>query len=296
MVTYTCDNCNKNFNKKSNYISHLNRKFKCKKVINTFDISLKNQTINNDNINLEIIEKIYTCLFCKKEYIYKQSKYRHQLNCKENKQENLINKLEENIILKDELNIIKEDIKILLRNQNSNNIITNNIINNNNNNNNNNNIIIQYGLEHKTKGLTNEEIIRIVNKGWTALYESIKLTHFNNRLPQLHNIYIPDKKFNTIMIFKDKKFELDKLENVLYDLIDKHIENIKEYLDMDLNFQENRLPIVKQLLDKITEIYDNDNFSKFKNDEQISDILLFLYNNKELVIKNYEKYLNNMIT
>ena len=120
-----------------------------------------------------------------------------------------------------------------------------------------------------------------------ALCESIKMCHFNTRIPQLHNIYIPDKKFNTIMVFKDKKFELDKLENVLYDLIDKHIENIKEYLDMDLNFQENKLFAVKQLLEKITEIYDNDNFNKFKNDDQISEILLFLYNNRELVIKNY---------
>ena len=179
--------------------------------------------------------------------------------------------------------------------RNINNSITNNITNINNNINNN-NIIIHYGYEHRTEGLTNEEIIKIVNRGWTALCESIKLTHFNNRLPQLHNIYIPDRKFNTIMVFKDNKFELDKLENVLYDLIDKHIENIKEYLDMDLNFQENRLPVVKQLLDKITEIYDNDNFNKFKNDDQISEILLFLYNNRELVIKNYEKYLNNMIS
>ena len=31
------------------------------------------------------------------------------------------------------------------------------------------------------------------------------------------------------MGFKNKKFELDKLENVLYDLIDKHIENIKDW-------------------------------------------------------------------
>ena len=170
---------------------------------------------------------------------------------------------------------------------------TNNITNNNISNNINNNIIIQYGLEHRAEKLTNEEIIRIVNKGWSALCESIKMTHFNTRIPQLHNIYIPDKKFNTIMVFKNKKFELDKLENVLYDLIDNHIENIKEYLDMDLNFQENRLPAVKQLLEKITEIYDNNNFNKFKNDDHISDILLFLYNNRELVIKNYEKYLNN---
>ena len=159
----------------------------------------------------------------------------------------------------------------------------------------NNNIIIQYGLEYRAKGLTNEEIIKIINRGWMALYESIKLTHFNNRLPQLHNIYIPDKKFNTIMVFKDKKFELDKLENVLYDSIDKHIENIKDYLDMDLIFQENKLSAVKQLLEKITEIYDNNNFNKFKNDEHITDILLFLYNNRELVIKNYEKYSNNIL-
>ena len=277
MVIYICNKCNKNFNRKSNYIIHINRKFSCIKNIEYNDIN----------------EKVYECIYCNNEYSYKQSKYKHQLICKDKiKNENKINKLEEE----------NQELKklILELNNKVNKISSNKIINNTNNitNNNitNNNIIIQYGYEYKTEGLTNEEIIKIVNKGWTALCESIKLTHFNSRIPQLHNIYIPDKKFNTIMVFKDEKFELNKLENVLYDLIDKHVENIKEYLDMNLNFQDNRLPAVKQLLDKITEIYDNDNFNKFKNDDNISDILLFLYNNRELVIKNYEKYLNNMIS
>ena len=262
VIIYTCNLCNKKFKNNTDYNRHMNRKFTCNKNM----INLLNDKISK-----------FICNKCDKIFTRKYNLDRH-VNICNNKLigEKILLKeiLEENIRLKKM--ILELNDKILKKNLNNTNIT--------------NNIIIQYGCEYKTEGLHNEEIIRIVNKGWTALYESIKLTHFNSRLPQLHNIYIPDKKFNTIMILKNKKFELDKLENILYDLIDKHIDNIKQYLDMDLNFQENKLPTVKKLLDKISEIYDNDNFYKFKNDEHISEILFFLYNNRELVIKNYVKY------
>ena len=286
MVIYVCNNCNKSFTNKTSYTRHINRKFICKKYI--LDIS-------ND--------KKYLCLYCNKEYNHKQSKYRHQIICA-NKVKNSSNLILDNNVLESfntmrityesmikenqELKnmIMKLNDKINKRSQK--NIINNTHITTNN-------IIIQYGLEYRTEGLTNDEIIRIVNRGCNAIYESIKLTHFNSRLPQFHNIYIPDKKFKTIMIFKNKSFELDKIDNILYDLIDKHIDNIRQYLDMNLNFQESKVNAVMQLLEKINEVYDDENFNKFKNDDKISEILLFLYNNREVVIKNYENYLKQKI-
>ena len=68
MVIYTCNICDKIFTNKTDYIRHINRKYTCKK------------NIISNNINKD---KIHICLYCKKKYAYKQSKYRHQLICKD---------------------------------------------------------------------------------------------------------------------------------------------------------------------------------------------------------------------
>ena len=83
-------------------------------------------------------------------------------------------------------------------------------------------------------------------------------------------------------------FELNKLDNVLYGLIDNHISNLKKYLNMDLEYEDNKSNIVKDLLDQIDEIYTNSKFNKFKNDDKISEILYLLYNNRKLIIQNYK--------
>lgn len=55
MTIYTCSNCQKDFGQKSNYISHLNRKFPCKSTV-------------SDN----------TCQGCRKEFASRYSLLRHQ--------------------------------------------------------------------------------------------------------------------------------------------------------------------------------------------------------------------------
>jgi hypothetical protein len=59
---------------------------------------------------------------------------------------------------------------------------------------------------------------------------------------------------------------------------------------MDLPYENNKTGIVGQLLKKIDVVYDDDNSLKFKNDDNISEIMYYLYNNRNMVIKHYEKY------
>jgi hypothetical protein len=155
------------------------------------------------------------CINCGKEFYKKYGLNRHiQLNrCKnilQITQNELNNLIKQNQELNKKINsLIKKNTNTTI-NTNSNNTNSNNTTNNITNNN---NIIIQFGHEYKTDGLTNDEIMKVINKGWNALCESIKLTHFNSRLPQLHNIYIPDKKFKTISIFNNNIFELNKMDD-----------------------------------------------------------------------------------
>lgn len=57
---------------------------------------------------------------------------------------------------------------------------------------------------------------------------------------------------------------------------------------MDLKYDENKLVMVKNLVNKIDEIYNNSKFNKFKNNDMISNIIYFLYNNRKLIIQNYK--------
>ena len=273
---YICNKCDKTFCNKTDYNRHINRKFTCESK------NIKTENIKTENIKTEnniSIDNKFICKDCNKIFSRKFTLERHiNLNRCKNIKSN------ENINLNLKISELELKIEKLLNDKSisSNTYITNYNITNN--------IIIKFGYEHehKTNSLTNDEIIRIVNKGSMSLCESIKLTHFNSRLPQLHNIYIPDRKFKNICTFNGNLFELNKLDDILYGLIDNHIYKIKKYLEMNLEYEENKLIMVKNFVDKIDEIYNNSKINKFKNDDKISEILYFLYNNRKLIIQNYK--------
>jgi hypothetical protein len=90
MVCYTCDKCNKEFTKKSNYITHQNKKKSCIKE-NIVDISntlVKNITMDDNNNNKiinnnEIENTIFNCLFCNQIFSRNDNLQRHIKNrCK----------------------------------------------------------------------------------------------------------------------------------------------------------------------------------------------------------------------
>jgi DNA-directed RNA polymerase subunit RPC12/RpoP len=102
MVCYKCEKCNKEFNKKSNYIKHINKKKPC--------IVDENNENNVNNVNTDKINTIiYKCGKCNKEF-NKKSNYTYHINKKNPCNSKLL--INEKIKL---LDIIKE-----LEKQNSN--------------------------------------------------------------------------------------------------------------------------------------------------------------------------------
>jgi len=199
MVFYKCNKCNKEFNRKSNYTSHINRKFLCNKnsITNTGNLVIEN-IITNETISVSespVIDKqIYKCEICHKEF-NKKSNYTSHINRKKTCNNEIVSELKNykneyfNLLIK------YEELQNKFIDLNKNNITnntTNNTINNHNNITTNNTINItlaNFGNEKYTK-LTNEEQIRILKSNKQCVSNLIKFLHINDRLPEYKNIIL----------------------------------------------------------------------------------------------------------
>jgi len=60
----------------------------------------------------------------------------------------------------------------------------------------------------------------------SSLEESIKMIHFNEKRPELKNIYITNLKDKYAYIFDGNKFIAVLKSDILEEIVDNHIENI----------------------------------------------------------------------
>ena len=74
-MTHTCEKCNKNFIKKSTYVSHLTRKKPCT-IKNELEKVVKNNSDAEEKINNS------TCPHCNKQFTRKWSVITHIKKCK----------------------------------------------------------------------------------------------------------------------------------------------------------------------------------------------------------------------
>ena len=284
MVFYKCEKCNKEFNQKCNYISHINKKNPC---INT-----------NEDEDKNIIN--YKCEKCNKEFKKKCNYITHinrKLPCDgvdlENNQLLLkVQELENKLLEVEKENSIKQNKIILLEEENkkinelynnlldkciknnSNNIITNTV----NNNNNTINITLKnFGNENYTK-LTNEEQIRILKSNKQCVSNLIKFLHINDRLPEYKNICIKNLRGKGGYLYEGDKWLHCNFENLLIILFKNKINDLEKILNNNeglINFNNN---YIQNLIENYTD--DMDSFIKNNKD----NIINMLYNNT----KNYK--------
>ena len=259
-MIYKCNKCDKEFKQKSNYYNHINRKKSCN---NNYNINITEHNIDNiDNDN-------NLCIYCKKIFYNKYSLKRHQLVSKCYQLNNKINILENRI---NSLSNLSVHNKII--NSPNSAIINNQTIN-----------IIKFGHENVNDILTKNEIEEILSHGYCALQHSIKTTHFNDKYPEMQNIYVADKKFKYANIYDGTEFILNKCENVLFDLIDNHRNNIEEYLESeDIDVKPKLIIAIKNLLKLLDS---NEKQYKEKKEDIIDEIKLMLYNNRKKVIDTH---------
>jgi uncharacterized C2H2 Zn-finger protein len=250
-----CNYCHKEFTRVDNLIRHINQN-RCK----------MKEMIEEQNKNKDIMIELLV-----KEL---EVKYDEKTTNIEIKYKEQIDELKNTIICL-ETKINKSNKKIITNSNNT---------NTNTNSNNTNNIIIQFGQENTTELLNPNEIAKIINRGYCAIQESVKQTHFNKRLPQLHNIYVSDKKFKHGLKYSDGKFELQDLNTLVNDLIDNHRNNIDEYLEINnIPYKKNMLEKVKDLLEILDDV-DNPK-RRVTREEIIKELKEMLYNGKDFVNK-----------
>ena len=198
----------------------------------------------------------FNCKFCNNNFTRNSSLKKHYNRCKVKNKNNLsCNSLEE----------IKEELKETITNDVINNILKNakihpktlqkinkqlNHIGDNNtviNNNNTviNNTFVKFGPVDFEKLLNEEQKLSILNKPFMSLEESIKLIHFNDKIPEYNNIYITNMRDNLAYIYDGFDFKVVDKNNIISDLIDNHLEEIELLFDTNKtklsNFKIERL-------------------------------------------------------
>ncbi len=276
-----CKTCLKIFSRLSSLNRHINEnRCKAKQLL---DQQKENKEKIIDMLLLE--EKI------KKTFESEYKKKIEELEIK--KIEDIENKKRIEELEKTVLNLQSKLMKVQTKNVNKGNITNNNINNNISNTNNgivNNITVVKFGNEDYNK-LNMDEILAIINKGSCAIQETIKMMHFNPRLPEYHNMYISDRKMNKALAFNGEQFSLVNTNDLLTNLIENKLDIIDKIKDKS-GYSEEQLNNIIVLIDKLNddtiEQGVKELYKKIKE-----DIKNILYNRKKVVINTHDKLIKN---
>ena len=261
---YTCNNCHKNFSRKSNLDNHIMKIFPCK------------PHIKNEEKLSEL--KDTTCIYCNKDYSTKFNLTKHQKgHCKQKKDQEQ-KKL-------DELEMMNK-IKEMLFN-NPQNITNNNTINNITNNITNNIQVNIYsaGKEDLSR-LSQEDILKICTSGTYYPIVAAEIIHCNKKYPEFQNFLISNLRSNTGLVFLNDTWISKDQDEILTNIMQidkKHVTNLIKDLKVDNKLQV-KLESTKQ------EIEDNEN-----KEHQKPKIKSKLYNASKMIQKNKKNLDKNLI-
>jgi hypothetical protein len=219
MPIYKCEKCNKEFNRKSGYASHIIRIKPC---------------INDNNINNE-------CEYCNKNYSTRFNLNAHLKNCKqipiidhtqqqieelkkmfEKKFEDQQRKIEDQQKQINELSHTSETNNNITINDNS--TTTNNTIN-----------IYSSGKEDLTR-LSQEDILKLCTSGTYYPIVAAEILHCNEKYPEFQNVLISNLRAATGLIKINDKWvtkSQDELLNNMMRVDKKHISTLIKELEVE---------------------------------------------------------------
>jgi hypothetical protein len=245
MVVHTCERCNIEFNKKSHYLVHINRKFKCKEIKKDSEIFqiIPQQLKNNENLNNNIIicnycNKIFSTIFnlnkhCKNNCKVKKIQDVEKENifkillAKEEEEKKELKKKEEEIKKKDEhINKLEDYIKNLTNmnfelNNKVGKLLEKVSVNNINNGTINqvNNIIISkdqlcnFGNEDVTK-IDTKLFKKIKGKTGKFIFRQCAENIFNN-LSNNQTLYVSDLSRDRAMAFENGEWKIIPMQKAI---------------------------------------------------------------------------------
>jgi len=249
--------------------------------------------------------KTFNCTICEKNYLTYKSLWNHNNKFHNNNKNNikislLCNLCNNSFNTRASKCLHKKKCKLI----NNNTINSNNTINGNNNNNNVINITINNIGKENVRDLTNKEIKNLIkNKKEDYLIEILKLTNFNDRLPENHNFCITSLEGKYVSVLNSTTQKIDKINKKNF--FDKIIEishlklnDLMFILEIDELKQEE---IKKKYLERLIKEYEN----KYNKEKYIlnlqnikkynSNVNEIGYNNKNMVLNTWSKVLNKNI-
>jgi hypothetical protein len=299
--TYTCALCNKLYSSNS---------------------SLSNHNRITHGIRRNNIERKYECRYCNKEYIFPQSRWKHELTCKTSQDMEMAKIKEENErLLREKMEKNEEIIKLqkkllnskrmdnktfkavnkILMERSYKNSNNNNTINSNNTNTINNYQICSVGNEDLINVLTYQQKKQIMNSRFCSLEKIVEITHCGN-MNQFKNIIITNLKDNFAYKYDDTKgYFVSIPKNILLDDVITHritdIEAIYDELQSANKIDTKTKKIIQDFLDKIgneeTPFFENN--TKYENYKsyKINNIKILLYNNQDKITKDIALLVSN---
>jgi hypothetical protein len=261
-MLYCCEKCQKEFQKKSNYLTHINRKKSC---------------ITEEHDQLKLGKR--TCQYCFDIYASPYAMKTHMNICK--KQPTEIDELKQIIVqLNDKLtnamieqnNKLTNELKEIKEKVDKPNITNNNTFNVQNI------IVVPYGKED-ISFLTLKDYKKIFNKGCYSIPEIVKLIHCNDNKPEFMNVYIKNFKDGYMFTFDGQDWDIEKKD----DVINNMIENKKNLLESKFEDYQDELPkyaidMFKKFLEKSD---DNEVINSVKD-----ELKNMFYKNRNHIRKN----------
>lgn len=292
MPDYSCNKCKKTFDKKSNYINHLNRKTSCIKnsltCINCNKIFTRPRTLKFHMVKClyPVKSTEYQCRFCNQYFSTKYTLTRHENNtCKMKKTYDEYNK--EDIV---EM-LCKINNKKTAKNKNiTNNInnvnIDNRVVNNNHTINNIDNsqktiVINNFGHENLSY-LTDVDWMAIMNEGYMAPIKYTEKVHFNKDHPENHNLIMKHLGGKFMDVREGNKWRKKKVIDVIESIVNE-VDEIICIKYKDLN--ERMTQPAKNRANKFMEFDYNENDEMKRKYRLIIDKLkLCMHNNRDIFI------------
>ena len=274
-MEYKCNECNKQYssyqslwihNKKFHYNNNKNNILANSGQLLVNSGSTFGQLLVNSGSTSGQVSKDYSCKYCNKKYLIKQSKWKHEKNCK--------NK--------------NEIIKI----ENNNNITNNNHTQINNGTINNKTIIINQIGKESFDCLPMKDISKIIKDGNNSPITCIEKLNFNKKLPQNHSFCtttLEGNHFTTInpdTQTPEKVNKKDFINKILSSALN-FINNIAFMIEFDEEFRnkisKEEQQQIKDIVDNMSKFYEPKNKRAFFH--SINDMS---YNFKSLILNTWE--------
>lgn len=298
MCKFECATCHKQYSSIQSLCNHTTHKHgittrnKVSKCSPNVDMKMLTcQPNNHEETKTEIPSKNtseynFKCEFCAKCYKSRQSKSRHQKSCiNKPNVENMQQKINDLQNITTELQSQIEELKKTPQTTIHNGHINNGTITNNN-------ITIKYGSEDLSQILSQEDMIKICNKKFSSIEQSIEMVHLNKNRPELHNVIINNLNNNFAHIYDGDKYIVKEKNEIIEDLIELHLDNI-EMIISETNDNNIRGKLDQNTIKKLEELRERlDDEEKFKiNNKTYDNYRSYKINQIKLLIYNCIKNL-----